>query len=96
MAADRSVACRLVVRGSVQGVFFRASAKEQADRWGVVGWAANQGDGSVELWLEGSPDAVDRIRSWVGDGGPPAARVESVEMVDEQPGGLRDFRIRSG
>jgi acylphosphatase len=67
----------VVVTGHVQGVFFRASMREQADRLGVTGWVRNESDGSVRAHLEGSPDAVEQLVAWCADG-PPAARVEDV------------------
>ena len=84
---------RLVVHGKVQGVFFRDSAREAARNEGVAGWAVNCPDGSVEVVLEGAPDAVDAVTGYVRRG-PSSARVESVETHDETPEGLSGFEIR--
>jgi acylphosphatase len=73
----------VVVTGHVQGVFFRASMREQADRLGVTGWVRNESDGSVRAHLEGSPDAVEQLVAWCADG-PPAARVEDVRRQDAE------------
>lgn len=92
--ADRTVARRVVARGRVQGVFFRASAQDEAQRAGVVGWIHNRPDGAVEAWLEGPVQAVDALERWVRDGGPPRAHVEEVEVVAERPAGHVRFEVR--
>ncbi len=69
----------LRVRGRVQGVYFRASLKRQADALGVGGWARNLADGSVEALLDGMHDAVEATIAWARTG-PPGAFVESVEV----------------
>jgi acylphosphatase len=92
MAAD-SVRRRVIIRGRVQGVFFRDSMRERARAHGVAGWVANRPDGAVEAVLEGPPDAVDRVVRF-GRTGPPTAYVEDVEVRDEDPEGLSGFRIR--
>ena len=84
---------RVVVAGRVQGVFFRASTREQARGTGVSGWVRNRADGTVEAVFEGPPDAVERMVAYVRHG-PPRAQVERVEVVEEQPEGLRGFAVR--
>ncbi len=76
-----TVAKRCVVSGKVQGVWFRASAKREADRLGVTGHARNLPDGSVEVLACGSPDAVAALIEWLHDG-PPLAKVAKVEVAD--------------
>jgi acylphosphatase len=72
------MACaRFVVRGLVQGVFFRASTREQALKLGVSGHAKNLPDGSVEVLACGPDQAIDSLQAWLRHG-PPSARVESV------------------
>jgi len=83
----------LVVHGTVQGVFFRDSTREAAENEGVAGWASNRPDGSVEVVLEGPPDAVESVAGYVRRG-PSSARVENVESHDESPEGLSGFEIR--
>lgn len=68
---------RFIVRGRVQGVFFRASTREQALRLGIGGHARNLDDGAVEVLACGSGDALDALERWLHHG-PPAARVERV------------------
>jgi acylphosphatase len=92
MTSDR-IRRRLVIRGQVQGVFFRDSTRRQAESSQVAGWAANRDDGSVEVVLEGPPDAVEAVAGFARRG-PSRARVESVEEFDEAPEGLSGFRIR--
>jgi acylphosphatase len=87
------VARRVVVRGHVQGVFFRDSTRRRAQAEGVAGWVRNRGDGAVEAWFEGPADAVERLVAFARRG-PRGADVESVEVVDEEPSGLGAFQVR--
>ena len=91
--SSETIRRRLVVHGKVQGVFFRDSTREAARNEGVAGWATNCPDGSVEVVLEGTPDAVDSVSGYVRRG-PSSARVERVETHDERPEGLSGFEIR--
>lgn len=75
---------RIHVAGRVQGVWFRGAMCEQADAHGVDGWVRNLRDGRVEALVEGSPADVDAIISWCAHG-PPGARVDDVQVVDETP-----------
>lgn len=68
-----------IVRGYVQGVYFRASAQEEAARLGLTGWVANQWDGSVKVVAEGPDEALRQFLQWLHRG-PPAARVEQVDV----------------
>ncbi|GIW71845.1 MAG: acylphosphatase [Planctomycetota bacterium] len=88
------VAHRARVHGRVQGVFFRASAREQAQRLGLVGWVRNLPDGTVEAYYEGAPAAVREMDRWLRQG-PPLARVTAVDIEEREPEGMYDsFRIR--
>ncbi|WP_431245262.1 acylphosphatase [Leifsonia xyli] len=84
---------RATVTGGVQGVGFRWSARETAQRLGVTGWARNRLDGSVEAEVEGEPEQVDRMLDWLRTG-PPGATVDGVEVADAEPQGDDAFRIR--
>ena len=84
---------RVVVHGDVQGVFFRDSARREAERHGVDGWVTNRPDGAVEAVFEGRPDAVSALVSFMREG-PSRARVERVEESEEEPEGLDGFRVR--
>ena len=84
---------RLVVRGLVQGVFFRASVLRHATSLGVRGWVRNTHDGAVEAVFEGEPDAVARLVEFC-QRGPRGARVDDVEVFTESVEGLSGFAIR--
>lgn len=94
VAADRVVACRIVVHGRVQGVFFRAATRRTAQHHGVSGWVRNRPEGTVEAWLEGSPDAVEAVEAWIATGGPPSAVVDHLEVQRRTPQGLGGFEVR--
>ncbi len=81
---------RCIVRGRVQGVFFRASTREVARELGLRGGVSNLNDGSVEVVAAGAPEALDKLRTWLAEG-PPLARVESVECT-ELPALPPDYR----
>lgn len=83
---------RVVVHGRVQGVFFRDSARRLAQQHGVTGWVANRWDGTVEAVFEGESEAVERLVRFAHDG-PRGAEVEHVDVVDEEPEGLRGFLV---
>ena len=71
----------LIIRGRVQGVFFRVSMQSQARRLGIKGWVRNRGDGAVEACVQGDGPAVEAIAGWCGRG-PELARVTCVERMD--------------
>ena len=71
-------AARFLVSGRVQGVFFRASTREQALRLGLSGHARNLHDGRVEVVACGDAAALDLLAQWLAHG-PPAARVKTLE-----------------
>ncbi|MCI0749448.1 MAG: acylphosphatase [Nevskiales bacterium] len=75
-----NVSYRFIVRGSVQGVFFRQSTVEQARGLGLTGWVCNRADGSVEGVAQGAPEALEKLRHWL-QRGPPQAQVSAVEWV---------------
>lgn len=70
-------AARFYVAGKVQGVFFRASTREQAMRLGLRGYARNLADGRVEVLVAGDSAALDTLADWLRHG-PPHARVETL------------------
>ena len=82
--------CRkFLVSGRVQGVFFRASTRQQARRLGLTGHAINLPDGRVEVLACGEASAIDELKAWLWQG-PPAASVSAVEgesvELDQTPG----------
>ena len=83
------------VSGRVQGVGFRMSAVAAAGRLGVTGWVRNNADGTVEILVEGRPAAIRQFLAWCHDG-PPAARVDSVDVTNGvATGEFREFRLRA-
>lgn len=83
---------RVVVRGRVQGVFFRDSASRRAQAAGVSGWVRNTPEGEVEAVFEGGPEAVEDMVEFCRRG-PSRAEVTDVEVFDEEPEGLTGFRV---
>ena len=84
---------RVIVRGRVQGVAFRAYTADEARRAGIAGWVRNRPDGSVEAAFEGAPSAVEALLAFVRRG-PRSARVQDVEAFEEPLAGDRLFEIR--
>ena len=83
---------RVVVRGRVQGVGFRYSARGEAVRLGLGGQARNRADGSVEIVIEGDAASVGSMLEWLA-AGPPGARVDSIETSELTPIGASQFVI---
>jgi acylphosphatase len=79
------VCVRFIVSGRVQGVFFRASAREEALRLGLTGHARNLADGRVEVLAWGDSAALAELERWLHVG-PPLARVTRVERSDGAAG----------
>lgn len=82
-----------MVRGRVQGVFFRAGARDEARRLGLAGFARNLRDGTVEVEVEGDEAAVERMLEWLR-AGPEHAVVADVEVTEVPPAGDDGFEIR--
>ena len=80
------------VRGRVQGVSFRAWAREEALRRDLTGWARNRADGSVEILAEGDGSRLVEFVEALHVG-PPAARVDEVESVEVDPTSAHGFAI---
>jgi acylphosphatase len=87
------VAKRVVVHGSVQGVFFRDTTRRKADQRGVSGWVRNCSDGTVEALFEGDADAVESMVAFAREG-PRGASVERVDVSDASPEGSGGFEVR--
>lgn len=77
---------RVLVKGKVQGVFFRQTMKVMAMKKNVTGWVKNLPDGRVEAVMEGDYDKVSELVEWC-HGGPANARVEDVEIINEEYNG---------
>lgn len=92
--SDAHARVSLSIHGVVQGVWFRASTREQAERLGLVGWVRNEPDGSVSAVAEGPREAVEKLVAWCHQG-PPGARVDRVDAQWSQSrGDVKRFEIR--
>ena len=78
------VRAHLRIHGRVQGVFFRASTQAEAEARGLLGWVRNRRDGTVEAVVEGPEVAVRTFVAWCHEG-PPAARVDFVDVAWDAP-----------
>jgi acylphosphatase len=87
------IARHLSISGRVQGVFFRAWAREQAEALGIRGWVRNTPDGHVEAHVEGDPAAVEQMVERLC-GGPPAARIDAVRVWDVDTFDFDGFEVR--
>lgn len=86
----------LKISGRVQGVWFRASARDQARSLGLTGWVRNLSDGRVEAVAEGEEKTVESFVAWCRKG-PHGARVEGVDVTrGEATGEFRNFSITEG
>lgn len=83
------------VHGRVQGVGFRYTTQQEAQRLGLTGYAKNMDDGSVEIVACGEGEQVEKLLKWLKSGGPRSARVERVLSEPHRPGDeLKRFSIR--
>ncbi len=90
----RNARLHIFVEGIVQGVFFRASTKEESCKLGLTGWVKNCPNGHVEAIFEGDKDKIEQAIEWCKKG-PPGAVVRNVETVWEQATGDYDsFTIK--
>ncbi|MFC7138831.1 acylphosphatase [Halosimplex aquaticum] len=81
------------VSGKVQGVYYRATTRDEARERGVDGWVKNLDDGRVEAVFEGPEDAVESMVEWCHEGSS-RARVDDVEAEYGEPEGIDGFEIR--
>jgi acylphosphatase len=89
-----SISVRLLIRGKVQGVYFRFNMQQVAMKNSVVGWARNLPDGNVEALLEGNKEDVNQVVQW-SKIGPENARVDGVKTdYGQYTGKYKDFIIR--
>lgn len=83
----------IFVSGRVQGVYFRIFTQNHAKQLGVYGTARNLSDGRVEVVAEAESEAIDKLIQWCRKG-PPKARVENVEIIEQEADGrLISFEI---
>jgi acylphosphatase len=84
---------RIVVSGRVQGVYFRASAKEEAMKLGINGWVRNTKEGNVELEAEGGEEALNAFVDWCRKG-PSSAEVAHISITKVPGEHHNSFEIR--
>jgi acylphosphatase len=73
----------LVIHGRVQGVWYRESMRLEAESLNVTGWVRNRDDGAVEAVVQGEEAAMAALIAWCRKG-PPAARVEDIEITEAE------------
>jgi acylphosphatase len=83
---------QVVVRGAVQGVFFRAETRDRARSLDLAGWVRNAADGTVEAAFEGDDERVASMIEWCRRG-PAGASVAGVEVEWVEPEGEAGFSI---
>ena len=81
----------IIVTGRVQGVFYRAGMRQQAERLEVSGWVRNEPDGTVTAHLEGAPAAVSELLDWCASG-TPAAQVDDISRQPAEVTGAHGFK----
>ncbi len=81
------------ISGKVQGVWYRANTREQAQQRGLAGWVRNLSDGRVEAVFEGPEATVEEMIHWCHTGSP-MARVENVEVEWEEPQDVEGFTVK--
>lgn len=89
---SRIAARRFLIEGRVQGVWFRAATREQAQRLALSGFARNLPDGRVEVVAQGEAGALDDLQDWLRQG-PPLARVDALQAEDCESCDLQGFTI---
>jgi acylphosphatase len=83
----------IIVSGKVQGVFYRAAAKEKADELGVKGFVRNELNGSVHIEAEAEEDGLNKFLKWCNSG-PPRAQVQHAEVMPGDVKGYATFSIQ--
>jgi len=90
---EEPVTRHLLIHGKVQGVWYRASAQNEALKLGLQGWVRNRGGGEVEALVSGPAEAVEAFIDWAREG-PTAARVDRIEIAAADPPEPGPFSLR--
>jgi acylphosphatase len=85
----------VVVKGRVQGVFFRAETRDRAQSLGLAGWVRNNPDGSVEAAFEGDRERIESLVAWCRKG-PSLAQVDDVSVDWVEPQNESGFKVSGG
>jgi acylphosphatase len=83
----------LVIKGKVQGVFYRATAQDVAQQIGVTGWVRNTDEGNVEIKATGTEEQLQRLVAWCKQGPPKAIVTDILLSKKEEEENFKDFRI---
>ena len=83
---------RLTIKGKVQGVFYRATAKDVAEMLGIKGWVRNLPDNNVEITATAAENVLQKFIGWCKQG-PPKAKVDEVIIDELDLQEFNDFRI---
>lgn len=83
----------LVIKGKVQGVYYRASAREAANKSGIKGWVKNMPDGNVEVLASGSKEQLEKFVEWCRRGPKHAVVHEVIIKTDVKEENLSGFFI---
>ena len=83
----------ILVKGKVQGVFYRASARQKAEGLGLTGYAQNLTDGSVLIEAEGEEESLKEFIAWCRKG-PPNAEVTEVTVAEKENSGYLSFSVK--
>ncbi len=83
----------LIVKGKVQGVFYRATAKKIADEIGITGWVKNTPDDCVEIVASGSQQELQQFIEWCKKG-PARAKVSEVKVAEMGEETFDEFKIK--
>ena len=84
----------LIIKGFVQGVFFRAGTRETAVRLNLTGWVGNLPDGSVEAVFEGPVEKLEQVVAWCRQGPRGASVTDVDEKWQDYTGEYKDFSVR--
>ena len=83
---------RLTIKGKVQGVFYRATAKDIADQFGIKGWVRNLPNNNVEITATAAEELLQEFIAWCKEG-PPRAKVDDVIVEELNLEEFNGFRI---
>ena len=86
------MAVHLLIEGKVQGVFYRASAKEKAEKLHIDGWVKNTSEGAVEITCQGEEKSLQEFLAWCRKG-PSQAKVETVQVQEVPDENIQGFHI---
>ena len=85
-------AIRVYIFGTVQGVFFRSFIRDEAEKLEIKGYTRNKDDGSVEVWIEGNPDDVDKMVE-ICKKGPINSIIKNVDIIEERVQDMKEFKV---